>query len=1118
MQTAQIKIDNATVHASAGSGKTYLLVSRIIQLLLNEAEPGTILAITFTRKAAAEMRQRLMQRLFELAAADDTQLCTLLKQLDADLGPATLQRAQNLYEQLLTTEHPVTTTTFHAFCQDLLRRFPLEADVPAGFELLEHTGHLQDEAWEALMAEATDAAKGALAQALENLFARLTLGNTRQALISFVQQRSDWWAWTEQQADALAFARQRLAEQLNVRPDEDPLQTFFAEQKNIGSCRRYLDYVLQRNNVTNQKLAQLLQTGLDERQTLAARYGQLRDSFLTQKGTIRACKSSKEMVKVYGEQGALDFIKLHADCAKMILQTNNQLAAHQTWQITTAWYLVGQHLLQHYQRIKLEQRLLDFTDLEWKSYQLLTQSDNASWVQYKLDNRIKHLLIDEFQDTNPTQWQLVLPLLEEFASKQQEDANSVFLVGDAKQSIYRFRRAEPRLFKTASDWLQDNMQSSKLPLNKSWRSSPAIMNFVNQLFGSGPLHEQLTDFIPHETEHQSLWGQVNLLPLVKTEEKHEVIQIELRNPLTTPLKLENDQGQLTEGQQVANSIRQLIDQQTPIGHTKDTRALRYSDILILLRSRTHVGEFEQALRHQAIPYLGAERGTLLEALEVIDMVALLQWLLSPYDNHALASILCSPLFAVSDADLFLLANSGKGHWQERLAELVDELPTGSPLRRAHILLGPWQQMAGHIPVHDLLDCIYSEANVLARYTAAFPPVLKSRVTSNLTRFLELALEIDSGRYPSLTRFIKWLDDLRQKSNESPNEPPSQGQQDRVRLLTIHEAKGLEAAVVFLVDSARPLQRKTAYDAMVDWADSQNRPETFLLTGRKDDLDVYSRQKQQHLIALEEREESNLLYVAVTRAKQLLYISGTEALRKSKLSWYDAISQQSALSPDEITEVQCLQESGTPPGIVLTQEEIDDISIDIDKRLSEIIKRSNPVREITPSHAANANDSNQTLDEDGRQRGLIIHALLEQMTQTKHPSLLRLAQQFGLEEHSTPFQSCVSEAQHLLQAPDLQMLFDSRHYTAAYNEVPISYELKGRMVYGIIDRLVIAAEQILLIDYKSHRLETELLPALVEVYKPQLSLYVEGIQKMWPEHAVKPYLLFTHSATLLPVGL
>ena len=1115
---AQIKIHNATVHASAGSGKTYLLVSRIIQLLLNGAEAGTILAITFTRKAAAEMQQRLLQRLFELAAADDMQLNEQLVQLGARPSAASRELARHLYEHLLMTEHPVTTTTFHAFCQDLLRRFPLEADVPAGFELLEHTGSLQDGAWEALMAEAASDTNTALAHALDLLFKQLGLNNSRQALMSFLQQRSDWWAWTEHEAEPLVFACQRLAEQLNVQPGQDPLQAYFADQQNITHGQQYLAYVLKRDNKTNQKLAAQLENGLDDRIDTVRRYQIIRDCFLTQKGEVRKLKPSKEMQKVYGEQGSDDFIALHASCAQTILDTDEQLAAQRSWDITTAWYLAGDHFLQHYQRIKLEQRLLDFTDLEWKAYQLLNQSENASWVQYKLDNRISHLLIDEFQDTNPTQWQLILPLLEEFASKQQQDSNSVFLVGDAKQSIYRFRRAEPRLFKTASDWLQEHMQSNKLPLNKSWRSSPAIMDFVNRLFGSGPLHDQLTDFAPHETEHKTLWGQVHLLPLVKVEEQQDEIQTELRNPLSTPRITDNHEDPLNEGRLVANTIKQLIAQQTPVGNEKDARAIRYSDILILLRSRTHVAEFEQALRSEAIPYLGAERGTLLEAVEVIDMVKLLRWLLSPYDNHALASILRSPLFAASNEELFMLASKGKGPWQERLGLLVEDLPAESPLRRAHDLLSRWRQMAGQIPVHDLLDRIYSEANVLARYRAAFPDILKSRVTSNLIRFLELALEIDSGRYPSLTRFIKWLEDLRQKSTEAPNEPPSQGQQDRVRLLTIHEAKGLEAAVVFLVDSARSLQRNTANEALVDWSDSQNRPETFLLTAKKDQLDPYSRLKQERLFTLEDREETNLLYVAVTRAKQILYISGSEAARKAHHSWYQAICQQYDIDIEKNITQQTLQAAGTIPALAKTHE-IDQTPVNkIDPRLRSVIPISHPFKEIAPSRTVKTHDTGNTLDEDGRLRGLVIHALLEKMTQDKNPNLSRLAKQFGLEEHSTNFQSCLTEAQHLLQLPQLQMLFDPHQYLKAYNEVPISYALDGEMVYGIIDRMLVCDDQILIIDYKTHRLEIDSLEELLEIYKPQLSHYAAGIKKVWPEYAIKPYLLFTHSATLLPVIL
>ncbi|MDH5446644.1 MAG: UvrD-helicase domain-containing protein [Gammaproteobacteria bacterium] len=1113
MQSASIPITNRTVHASAGSGKTYLLVSRIIQLLLNGAEPGTILAITFTRKAAAEMQERLLQRLFELASLDATKLAEALKQLDAPANDETCQRACQLYEQILNTEHPVTTTTFHAFCQDLLRRFPLEADVPAGFELIEQPGHLQDEAWEALMAEAAASPEGELASALDVLFRELSLFNTRQALNVFVQQRSDWWAFTRKQSDPMGFAVQRLTEQLKLKPDEDPLQGFFDDQQAIQSIKDYLDYLNRRELKTNQKLAAQIDKGLDERVGLLHRYHSIRQTFLTQKGEVRSVRASAALDKAYGKEGAEAFVALHGHCAEIILTTDERLAAVHTFNITSNWYRAGEALLRHYQRIKNEQRLLDFTDLEWKSFQLLNESENASWVQYKLDNRICHLLVDEFQDTNPTQWQLLLPLLQEFAS-QGEKNNSVFLVGDAKQSIYRFRRAEPRLFGTASDWLQEHMQSDRHPLNKSWRSSKAIIEFVNRLFGQGPLYDQLTEFEAHETVHESLWGKVTLLPLIRADkEQDDDAPAGMRNPLLSPRVLPDTQA-LNEGKQVADAIHQLIKDAIPVGDEGNARPIRYSDIMILLRSRTHVGEFEHALRQQRIPYLGAERGTLLEALEILDMVKLLQWLVSPYDNHALASILRSPLFNVDDQDLLMLAGSGKGNWFERLPQM----PASSPLHHACDRLTNWLELAGYLPVHDLLDRIYRDANVLNKYSSAFPDNLKSRVRSNLIRFLELALESDSGRYPSLSRFIQYLNVLRQPSSDAPDEPPMEGQADRVRLLTIHEAKGLEASVVFLVDTARPLQRKTAYSALVDWSESEGQPETFLLTGRKDQLDAYSQLKIQQQLALEDREETNLLYVAVTRARQQLFISGTEALRGGNQSWYKAICQQYDIDPAELDSSSCLQETGTPANITQSVKQVVADEIDIEPGLAQQIINKPLSKEIAPSRMV-AHDSvySESLDEDARQRGIIIHKMLEVLSVDPQLSEDQLAGKLNLVIDGN-FKEYLAEVNKLMASPDLKMLFDPAQYQSARNEVPVYYERGEQTVYGIIDRLVFMESEIRIIDYKTHRTDQGQLDTLAQVYQAQMRLYAEGIKKMWPDVNVTAHLLFTHPATLVPVKL
>ena len=644
----QVLTQHATVAASAGSGKTYLLVSRLLRLLLDGVHPGAILAITFTRKAAAEMQHRLLERLYEFSSCDDRQLDEKLADLALPATATTRQQARALYEQLLRSEHPVKTTTFHAFCQDLLRRFPLEADVPPGFELVERTASIKSQAWEALMVEAADAPQSDTAIALACLFDEIGLYNTRSALNAFLDYRSDWWAYTAQQVDPVRYASLQLQQQLAIEEDTDPVAQFLADPTLGSTLLRFAELLAKHVTKTNH-------ASLDQ----ASRFSRITHAFLTQQFTPLATrKLQASIIKSMGQAGAEEFIDLHHQLAEKIVLVHQQQAAHNIYTINQAWFQTGASLLQHYQRIKLEQRLLDFTDLEWKTYSLLNQNDASLWVQYKLDERIDHMLIDEFQDTNPTQWHMVLPLLQEL-SQSDDRHRGVFLVGDAKQSIYRFRRAEPRLFGNASDWLQQRLGAIRFPLNKSWRSAPAIMQFVNQLFSEGKLNQQLHEFTPHETHQQALWGEVTLFPLCQEQvEQADDNAATLRNPLQVPRPETIALRYQEEGQQIATEIRRLIEQQTLVGHSNEARPIRYNDIIILLRKRTHIQHYEQALRQAGIPYLGADKGTLLESLEVNDMITLLQWLITPFDNLALAGILRSPLFSASNDELLQLAGKG----------------------------------------------------------------------------------------------------------------------------------------------------------------------------------------------------------------------------------------------------------------------------------------------------------------------------------------------------------------------------------------------------------------------------------------------------------------------------
>ncbi len=1108
---------NASVHASAGTGKTWLLVTRIVRLLLAGARPDSILAVTFTRKAAAEMQQRVTERLRDLMQADAAALDKLLLQCGVQPDSALRQRARQLYEEILFNPYALRATTFHAFCQELLQRFPLEAGIAPGFEISETTGLLEQSAWDALVAETSAAPDAPVAAALDQLVERCGgLASTRAALRSFLTHRSDWWAYTQGRTDALQYARANLEQLLELDATAAPLAAF----PDAAQRTRLQEFaaLLGRNTTpTNTANAGLLASALADALQGEALLQAIQYVFLTRDGAARACKASAAQRKRLGEQDELRFLELHAAVCTDLLQARDRLARRNTLQASLAWYSAGVQLLDHYQRIKQEQRVLDFSDLEWKACELLNRSDHASWVQYKLDTRIDHLLVDEFQDTNPTQWQLLLPLLGELAAGSTDRSRSVFLVGDRKQSIYSFRRANPALLGEAASWLEQHLQAGRYPLDASRRSAQAIIDCVNDVFGNAPLNQRLTDFNPHSTHLSGMHGRVELLPLMASAKPETVATAALRNPLQAPRVIAEDQRHADEGRLIVSHIEALLAAGTVVDKDDSPRLLDYGDIMILLRQRTHAAAYEQALRAAGIPYLSASKGMLLDNLEVRDLEALLGLLIAPYDNLSLAQVLRSPLFGLSSEQLLPLARQATGSWYERLGKLATA--GQAPYAAAHALLQRWRELAGTIPVHDLLDRIFHEAEVLQRYEAAFPSAMVPRVRASLTRFIELALEVDNGRYPSLPRFLEQLERLRQSEQDQPDESaPEETGGRRVRLLTIHGSKGLEAPVVFLADTATGGNARSAHGALIDWPGDRDRPAHFLLAGKQAELDSKSRallekQEQDKL-----REDANLLYVAITRARQYLYISATASDNNKDGGWYSLIS--TALSGwDRTDSGNPFRETGSRQALAASAATTRPAA-SVDPRLSGPITVVPACRQIAPSYTAGS-DGIDSGDADGRERGIAIHLMLEQLAGTAASDTERLlpgiAGRLGREPGDSELQCWWNEALHTWRDPALAVVFDSSRYRQACNEVALQYQDAGRLVYGIIDRLLVQDDSVLVIDYKTHRgASRETLPALTASYREQMRLYARGAAKLWPGRTVQSYLLFTACNRLVAV--
>jgi len=1094
---------NAIVKASAGVGKTYLLVTRLLRLLLCGVQPDAILAITFTRKAATEMQSRLHERLYALATLPEAEVRQELENIGVEVTPQSINSSRQLYETIMRSDRQIKTSTFHAFCQDVLRKFPFEADVPPGFELLDNDVTYRARAWDALYDEATNNPQSHTAQALESLYELCNgLHNTHASLDNFLSQRSDWWAYTQGQSNPVNYAIQKLLVELDIDPTENPYHGFF-NQTNQNRLSQLIKFLTAHDTKTNLKQASLFQSIIEsplfshpiqEFPQYENILSQLSKFFLNSKGENKHNKPVKAREKKIGLDGENQFLEICQSFAIQILALNEITARHHNYRLSASWYQAGNQLISHYQTLKLEQRLLDFTDLEWNTYQLLNHHDNAMWVQFKLDQRIDHLLIDEFQDTNPTQWRLILPLLEEF-SRSDEKTRSVFIVGDEKQSIYSFRRADPRLLDQAGVWLAENLHAESFPMDKSRRSSNTIMSLVNSLFKSPQMENRISNFHEHTTFLDQLPGKIELLPLIEKEIENQE-PIYFRNPLLQPLQ-KDDQPYYREGQQIAERITQLIEKKIAISEGNINRSIRYSDIMILIRSRTHVVDYEKALREASIPYLSNNRGTLFECQEIQDMIALLDVLYTPYNDVALATVLRSPLFQCSNDDLIVLAkNNKKTAWFDTLLQIEGSVDCPESLTFASSTISRWRNFSGHLPIHDLLDLIFHESDIFTRYEKHVPSHYIHRIKANLHQFLLLALEIDSGRYPSLGRFIGKLR-TKFQNDDSPDEAILESNSGSVRILTIHASKGLEAPVVFIADSANTKSgAHDSYQPLIQWPETEDKPTQFLLCPNKQKQTERIRQLLQQNGHKKDIEDANLLYVALTRARQALYISGCNTSKTDKLGWYGLIKDN---WPSNNDELEILEQVACPATSPATDEKI--------TALDDVLFS----KQYYLTTDTNASITNDNQENENTIRGTIMHRIFELMEKNNTNEITQLIlNEFQDKKDKSTLSGWIEEVKSVYQHPEFECFFNPTKYSQAMNEMPILDSNEKKTKYGVIDRLIVTKNEILILDYKTHRdIPIDKLTTVANEFYKQMDFYGDAVKNIWPHKRVRMFVLFTY---------
>ena len=832
---------HVAVEACAGAGKTWMLVSRILRALLAGAQPHEVLAITFTRKAAGEMRQRLHDWLAQWSGASDEALARELAarglpQADA----ATREALRGLHAHLLAVGRPVQIRTFHSWFAALLRGAPVAVlqslGLPTRFELLEDDKEAVARVWRRFHAAVErDAEARANYEASVAAFGRF---NTLKALDAALAKRVEF---------AMADAHGIVDD--SVRPFGE----MFPEFAGAESLEELL-----RAPAVREPLVEAARTlGRASAPTFSAKGAEL-EMALTEgrlQGVFDALLTKSQEIRKFSEKLAgLETVRAAQALAQRLCEARAQ---HEAWLHHGRMARLARLLLQAYAQLKREHGWVDMNDVERTAHVLLSDPVLAGWVQERLDQQVRHLLIDEFQDTNALQWQALHAWLSSYAGAGG-DGPRVFIVGDPKQSIYRFRRAEPQVFTAAQEFIARELQGDRLACDHTHRNAPRVLEAVNTVMLAAQQEQLYAGFRAHTTQSSEAGAVLALPPVPRPEEQATQEEAPAwRDSLTVPRELPEERLVTLECRQAAAFVAERL-----------RAGLRPGEVMVLARRRERLAVMEDELRALHIPAQQPEKTDLCEAPEVQDLAALLDVLVSPGHDLSLARALKSPLFGCDDEALVAIAMRTRAAdgppraWFELLQQ-DESLP--QPLPDIAVTLRRWQRWVQALPPHDALQAIYDDGDVLARFARSAPAPLRAAVLANLQALLGTALQVGGGRYLTPYAFVRAL-------KAGGLRGPAVAADDVVRLLTVHGAKGLEAPLVLLLDTDNAPARPETMGALCEWPGEAPAPWRFAFLASETRPPACSAEALAVEQAARAREELNALYVAMTRAGRELVIS------------------------------------------------------------------------------------------------------------------------------------------------------------------------------------------------------------------------------------------------------
>jgi ATP-dependent helicase/nuclease subunit A len=1123
---------SAFVTANAGSGKTKTLIDRVARLLLAGAEPSTILCVTYTKAAAAEMQRRLFEVLGEWSIWPDAKLAETLQALEGrPYEGRELSEARSLFAKALETPGGLKIQTIHAFCEKLLRRFPLEAGVSPAFRVVDDAAAVALAAGaRGLVANHVLASKGEIADAYARLSVALDFGSFEAMFGEFEARRGSLQAFFKREG-GLDGVRGWVWRAVDVARGTTP-DTLAAEalERLDRALWREAAEALRLGGATDQKCAEQLAAVAGDP---AATFEQSLVPFFTEKGEGEPAKWVGKTSGLKGKDGLRTALLMEQ---ARLSEVRDRMRAAQVAQDSIDALTLAAAYLEAYRVEKTAVGALDFADLIEKACHLLRDRPAAAWVLYKLDGGIDHILLDEAQDTAPDQWTIVDALTGEFFAGAgvggELRARGMFVVGDEKQSIYSFQGAQPEQLLQKYEFHRDRATGAgfefrRVDLLTSWRSTPQVLSFVDAVFAPAELAgavQPRTDYEPvvHQTVRTDHAGCVDIWELEVERPGAE------RDAWDAPLDVEReDSANRRLARRIAAEIRDLIDRGEAVWDKagKRWRAAHAGDVLVLVRRRKALfQEILRALKQAGLPVAGADRLALSEHIIFDDLVALARFALFPSDELTLAALLKSPFCGLDDQALYALAH---GRERENLWDRLDRRAgERADWRTAHVFLsGVLEAGRARRPFEFYVRALGVTDGEGRSMRRRLLERLGGEAEDALDEFLNQVLAAEGRGVHDLERLAAELERL-----DIVVKREMEAERAEVRVMTAHGAKGLEAPIVFLPETTLTQTQRGSPLLPVARADGDG----FLWCASSTKDCPPTAMARAERAKREESEAFRLLYVALTRARDRLVLCGRISHRTdpAKLKgWWGAV--RDALAAEGLTgQVRELQ---TAHGAVRRYgPDPETRQADAEAVLASVPlpswSRSSPTPEAFARYA-----SPSDLGEDahvaaasplatsgglGRfRRGDLIHRLLQLLPDLPQDQRAAGAQALLAREADLTDDQRAEMAEAALSVLN-DPLFAEVFGPGSRAEVAIAGTgaalPSGLKISGRIDRLVVLPDRVLVADFKTNRPSPNRIEEADPAYLRQMALYAGVLADVFRGRPIEAAIVWTDGPKLMPV--